>query len=78
MIVEPQPLTKERCLWIAEQIEDGFKQHNMHVRARTDIDIFIKDMRWLAVNLDSNPTSLGEKKMERWINAFLRTQQAMD
>jgi hypothetical protein len=50
----------------------------LHVRANTDIDIFIKDMRWLGAHLDPSCLPLSEEDKKRWYYALLRIQQAID
>jgi len=72
---EPEPLTKEICLHIAQTIEDGFERHAVEIRPHSDIAMLIKDTLWLADHLDTSPERLTRKELDRWIHAFLRVQQ---
>jgi hypothetical protein len=73
---EPVELTKQECLNIASEIVAGFKHHNVPIRTNSDIELFIKETRWLADNLDKSRNSLTKENQRRFINAFLRVEQA--
>jgi hypothetical protein len=78
MTVKAEPLTKDKCLKFAEQIENGFSDYNIHVNPSSDIAVFITDMRWLANHINTHPSQLSQSEKERWSYAFLRTQQAVN
>jgi len=73
---QPNRLTKEICLRIAKSIEDGFRRYNVEIRHHSDIALLIKDTLWLADNLDSSPEMLTREETDRWVDTFLRIQQA--
>jgi len=75
-VSEPIQLTRQLCLDIANEIEEGFKRYRVSIRPKSDIALFINDMSWLAEHILSSPKQLTEKEIRRWLNAFLHAQQA--
>jgi hypothetical protein len=73
---QPKRLTREICLRITKSIEDGFRRYNVEIRLHSDIALLIKDTLWLADNLDSSPETLTKEETNRWVDTFLRIQQA--
>lgn len=75
-MVEPVKLTKQECLTTAYKINDGFARYGIPIRPRSDIGLLVKETRWLAEYIDKSRNSLSEKEQRRFIDAFLRVEQA--
>jgi hypothetical protein len=73
-----QPLTKETCLWIADQIEAGFNQYSIRIVPTSDIGVFVKDMRWLSDHLDPACLPFNDADGKKWRDALFRTTQAFN
>lgn len=75
-MVEPRKLTKEECIKIASKINTSFALRGIFIRPRSDIDHLVKETLWLSENIDKSKNTLTEKEQTRFIDAFLRIEQA--
>ena len=75
-MAEPVRLTKEECLKIASEIKAGFDRYGIPIRPRSDISMLVRETLWLSGNIDKSLKSLTVKEGRRFIDAFLRVEQA--
>ena len=75
-MVEPKRITKQECLNIAAEINAGFIRNGIPIRPRSDISLLIRETLWLSKNIDKSRNSLTEQDQRRFIDAFLRVEQA--
>lgn len=75
-MVEPKKMTKQECLKIASEINAGFIRYGVPIRPRSDISLLIMETLWLSENINKSRDSLTEQGQRRFIDAFLRVEQA--
>jgi len=74
-MVKPRALTKADYLQIANDIEEAFRRYGVQIRALSDIQMLITEVRWLANHINGL-SGLSENDLKRGQDAFRRAEQA--